>query len=198
MGHLHALWHVALEQAEDGDLSRWSDEEIAEAADYPGDAPQCVKLLQDHGWLDGKLIHDWVDYAGFFLTRKYSTRNRERLVEIWQMHGRVYGDPVKRAEGEQQVKGERKVGEQKANLPNLTVPNQPNLTNQGEERAPARELNGAETVKLDRELQRVCRRIDEINGSVDSHQTLEPFLRAERKMLKERREVLRKMLGVVC
>jgi hypothetical protein len=67
MGHLHSLWHVALEQAEDGDLSSWSDEFIADSAQYPADAPQFVRLLQNHGWLDGKLLHDWLDYAGRYL-----------------------------------------------------------------------------------------------------------------------------------
>jgi hypothetical protein len=91
IGHLHLLWHAALEQAEDGDLTRWSDEFIAESADYPGDAPQFVQLLQDHGWLDGRLLHDWIDYAGKFLMGKYAGGNRERLVEIWAKHGRNYG-----------------------------------------------------------------------------------------------------------
>lgn len=105
MGHLHALWHAALEQQEDGDLIGWSDEFIAESADYPGDALQFVQLLQKTGWLDGKLLHDWLDYAGMFLIKKYSTSNRGRLVEIWKKHGRVYGS------------------DQKASLPNQ--PNQP-------------------------------------------------------------------------
>jgi hypothetical protein len=119
IGHLHALWHAALEQAEDGDLSSWSDEFIAESADYPGDAPQFVRLLQKHRWLDGKVIHDWVDYAGLFLSRKYSTSNRDRLVEIWAKHGREYG-----------ANGKRTVSEQLPLAPNL--PNQPTNINQQE------------------------------------------------------------------
>jgi hypothetical protein len=118
MGHLHALWHAAMEQREDGDMSEWSDEFIAETSDYPGDAPQFVRLLQKHGWLDGKLIHDWVDYAGLFLTRKYSSTEsgRTKLKAIWCKHGRVYGD----------ANGTRTVREQSASLPNQpTVPNLP-------------------------------------------------------------------------
>jgi hypothetical protein len=92
IGHLHLLWHAALEQAEDGDLTRWTDEFIAEAADFPGDAPQFVQLLQDHGWLEkNRLLHDWIDYAGKFLMGKYAKDHRDRLVEIWAKHGRVYG-----------------------------------------------------------------------------------------------------------
>lgn len=91
MGHLHALWHVALEQQEDGDLSSWSDELIAEASSFSGDAAQYVSLLQHHRWLDGKLLHDWLDYAGNYLARKYHNSNRAHLKRVWLKHGKHYG-----------------------------------------------------------------------------------------------------------
>lgn len=90
MGHLHALWHAALEQSEDGDLSHWSDETIADYSDYPGDAPQYVRLLQKHGWLDGKILHDWLDYAGRYLESKYRVSNPDRLRKIWAKFGREF------------------------------------------------------------------------------------------------------------
>lgn len=119
MGHLHALWHVALEQQEDGDLSSWSDESIAEYSDFPGDAPQYVRLLQKYRWLDGKIIHDWLDYAGRFLMKKYSTSGRERLVDIWFKYGRIYGSGVV-------ANSKRPNSDPKESLPYPTLPNQPN------------------------------------------------------------------------
>lgn len=113
MGHLHALWHAALEQQENGDLSSWTDEFIAESAQYQSDAPQFVRLLQKYGFLDGKIIHDWLNYTGLYLTKKYSTNDREKLAQIWVLHGKVYGT----------VNEKRTNSEQKANLPNLTKPN---------------------------------------------------------------------------
>jgi len=89
MGHLHSLWHAALEQQEDGDLSLWSDEFIAQMADFPGDAPQFVRLLQKHNWLEGKLLHDWLDYAGKYLTAKYRTANPKKLRQILLKHKSV-------------------------------------------------------------------------------------------------------------
>lgn len=87
LGHLHALWHAALDQAEDGDLSSWSDEFIAESADYPmDDASRFVSLLRSHGWLDGKLLHDWLDYAGRYLQRKYGTSHPEKLEAMRNKH----------------------------------------------------------------------------------------------------------------
>ena len=97
LGHLHALWHAALEQQEDGDLSKWSDTFIANAASFTGDAPRFVSLLEKHGWLDdGRLLHDWLDYAGRYLRRKYerSAAGKLRLTEIWKRHSRIYGEDV--------------------------------------------------------------------------------------------------------
>lgn len=115
MGHLHALWHAALEQQDDGDLSEWTDELIAELSDYPGDAPQYVRLLQDTGFLGyrdpktkvllpgtERMIHDWLVHTGRFLTSRYSTSNRDRLVAIYAKHGLVYGSET-RASGKREV-----------------------------------------------------------------------------------------------
>lgn len=111
LGHLHSLWHNALEQQEDGDLSSWSDELIAELSEFTGDAPQYVRLLQKHKWLEEKLIHDWLDYAGKYLTSKYRTSNPKRLKEIYKKHKTALSltkDRLKSA--------------------HLTLPNLPNLT----------------------------------------------------------------------
>lgn len=92
LGHLHALWHVALEQAEDGDLSHWTDEFIADSACFSGDPHKFVQLLQKHKWLDGRIIHDWMDYAGRYLDAKYRTSNPERLKGIIEKHEKVKSD----------------------------------------------------------------------------------------------------------
>lgn len=127
LGHFHALWHAALEQQEDGDLSSWSDELIAELAAYHGNAPQFVSLLQQSGWLDGKIIHDWWDYAGRYLTKKYQTSNPDRLKAI--------RDNLERAGKSIGYKSKIELESLKSPLrvptespPNLTyLPNQPNL-----------------------------------------------------------------------
>lgn len=124
MGHLHALWHAALEQQEDGDLSSWSDEFIAEQSDFPGDAPQYVRLLQEHGFLDGRLLHDWLDYAGRYLIKRYGSKRKDRLFEIWAKHGRVYGEDPEGAKGDQGETKRRPKRDPKETLPNQ--PHQPN------------------------------------------------------------------------
>jgi len=86
MGHLHALWHAILEQQEDGNLAEWPDEMIASAAAFKGDPHLFVTELQSKKWLDGKIVHDWLDYAGRYLTNKYRTANPRRLKAILRLH----------------------------------------------------------------------------------------------------------------
>jgi len=124
MGHLHALWHAALEQQEDGDLSSWSDELIAELASYPGDAPQFVRLLQQHKWLDGKIIHDWLDCAGKYLHSKYRNSNPRKLKDIYKKHKSVLRPSKDRLKTDRLPRLPR--------LPDLTLPNQQDLTKEKE------------------------------------------------------------------
>lgn len=126
LGHFHALWHAALEQQEDGDLSSWTDDLIAEYSCYEGDAAKYVSLLDQFGWLDGRLLHDWLDYAGLYLTKKYSTSNRAKLIAIWKKHGQVYGSQDQPLVNKQRINSERIVS-----LPNQPLPtnlNQPTKT----------------------------------------------------------------------
>jgi len=118
MGHFHSLWHIALEQQEDGDLTSWSDDFIAESSAFDGESNQWVSLLRQFGWLDGNLIHDWLDYAGGYLAAKYHNSNHERLVKIWAKHGRQYGS--RRQEG---GKKEALSIADNLTLPDLTLPN---------------------------------------------------------------------------
>lgn len=111
IGHLHALWHTALEQAEDGDLSSWDDAFIAAAASWEGDPTLFCKALRAYGWVDGHIIHDWLDYAGRYLESKYRTSNPLYLRQIHKKHKTVY----------------RRSKVTPPNLPNQ--PTKPNLTN---------------------------------------------------------------------
>lgn len=129
VGHLHVLWHTILEQQEDGDLSAWPESLIAQAAGWKGDAAHFVSALRQAGWLDDHLVHDWIEYTGLFLTRKYSSGNVERLKAIWAKHGYKYGKG-KGKYAKHHANSQRTGSEHKAKLPNLT---QPNLTQPDEE-----------------------------------------------------------------
>ena len=114
IGHLHALWHTILEQQEDGNLSEWPDAMIAQAAAYSGDATAFVLALQSRKMLDGKIVHDWMDYAGRYLQVKYRTSNPLRLLKIQKLHKSVR-------------KTDSSLSKVRLKTDNLTLPNQPNL-----------------------------------------------------------------------
>ena len=137
MGHLHSLWHTALEQQEDGDLASWSDCFVADSSDFPGDGPRWVRLLQKYGFLDGKLIHDWLDYAGPYLRNKYggggNLNGKLKLEAIWAKHGRVYGATHQRPPSD----------------PQATLPNLPYLTRDNQTNKPNKTYNSGDSSELD-------------------------------------------------
>jgi len=84
IGHLHCLWWWALDYADDGDLSRYDKEDIADAAMWDvEDADTFVEAMSDAGLLDntgnGYVLHDWDDYAGKLIERREANRERQRL-----------------------------------------------------------------------------------------------------------------------
>lgn len=74
------LWLWTLEVAPQGDLSEFTDEEIAEAAGWGRkDRRSFVTALIGAGFLDPDYrIHDWDDYAGALLLRREHDRLRKR------------------------------------------------------------------------------------------------------------------------
>lgn len=121
LGFLGSFWGEVIELAEDGDVSGWTPEYVAELTGLtcsPAKVWECMGL---YGWLDlvgdRVLVHDWIDTAGLYLTRKYSTSNKPLLCEIWSKYGKVYGDSERIANG--------KRTNSEPTLPNQTLPNQP-------------------------------------------------------------------------
>ena len=79
IGHLHLLWWWALDYAEEGDLSKFTGEEIAEACLWEGQPPKLKAALGASGFVNGDgTIHDWNDYAGRLLERRRANAQRMR------------------------------------------------------------------------------------------------------------------------
>ena len=83
IGHLHMFWWWALDYAQDGDISNCDPEDIAIAADWPGDASEFFDALVSVGFIDrhedGKTtIHDWYDYAGKLIEKRAADAERKR------------------------------------------------------------------------------------------------------------------------
>ena len=80
MGHLHLLWHWALDYADTGDLTDHDDEDIALGAMWEGEPADFVQVLTDVGFLESdRQLHDWMDYAGR-LVRDRIRKREERAV----------------------------------------------------------------------------------------------------------------------
>lgn len=62
---LLALWCYAAENHKDGSLAGLTDDQIEEAAEWPGPRGALVEALRDIGWLDGSELHDWADEQPF-------------------------------------------------------------------------------------------------------------------------------------
>lgn len=90
IGHLHCLWWWALDYAQDGNLSAFAPEDIAEAAEWEGVPQDFIRALLEAArigdkpglleYLDGALcIHDWWDYAGKLIDKRKADAERKRV-----------------------------------------------------------------------------------------------------------------------
>lgn len=79
VGYLHFLWWWAYDYAPEGDLSAFTDEDIADAVDWDGDPSAFVQALVQAGFVDeGRLIHDWGEFAQKWIERRRADRERKR------------------------------------------------------------------------------------------------------------------------
>lgn len=72
VGLLEAVWLFCMTNAQDGGIGRHSNEDIAAAIEWDGDADQLIKNLVDTGWLDRHpevrlCVHDWDQHAPNFI-----------------------------------------------------------------------------------------------------------------------------------
>jgi hypothetical protein len=86
IGHLHLLWWWAFDYAQDGDLSRYQPEDIADAALWEGSASLFLSALLDAGFLDQPdghpCIHDWNKHGGKLLAKRRSDADRKRSTGV--------------------------------------------------------------------------------------------------------------------
>ena len=79
VGLLLFLWWWAYDYAPDGDLSGFSDDDIADGIDWAGAPDALLAALCEAGWLDvARRVHDWDDYAGRWFERRRADAERKR------------------------------------------------------------------------------------------------------------------------
>lgn len=82
-GLLELLWMLTTQFAsEDGDIGRFSNQEIADYCDYEGDADSLVTALVDCKWLDRDAdslqVHDWLDHRPSFIDDRIRIRESRK------------------------------------------------------------------------------------------------------------------------
>lgn len=117
IGYLHLLWWWALDFAQDGDISSYDAEDIADALLWDGDGNDLVNALCGAGFIDRDednntmYIHDWGDYAGRLIDKREANKTRMRTARA---------QLVQRTCNAQQRTDDTRAG---ATVPNSTVPN---------------------------------------------------------------------------
>lgn len=87
IGHLHALWWWALDNADTfGSLGDVTDLELAIAAGWPEkQAERFARALTEAGWLivvkDDRTLHDWYDYAGKLSDQRWLRKDSNRKAQ---------------------------------------------------------------------------------------------------------------------
>jgi hypothetical protein len=113
IGHLHCLWWWCIDYAQDGDLSQFSEHQIAMAAGWEKDPKELVRALTEVGFMEnGTRIHDWLDFCGDLVKKRieYKNSKKKRSKKI----SRFLGDSQRKPENSQRT------------VPYPTVPNQTN------------------------------------------------------------------------
>ncbi|MCL6445685.1 MAG: hypothetical protein K6T83_19920 [Alicyclobacillus sp.] len=88
IGRIHLLWWWCVDYAADGDLTKYSYEDLADAMMWNGEPEIIINALAESGWLDrdGDVlrVHEWEHYTGRLIAirereaqRKRETRQRE-------------------------------------------------------------------------------------------------------------------------
>ena len=87
VGHLHYLWWWAMDFAQDGDVTDFDGEEIAEAALWDGEPCDFFSALTECGFVDrvqcpvnGEMyiLHDWESYAGKLVAHRKANANKQK------------------------------------------------------------------------------------------------------------------------
>lgn len=79
VGLVVSLWTWALNNSENGDLSKYPSNAIARACAWDKKPEKLIEVLKSSGFLDENMcLHDWQDYAGKLLDKREANARRNR------------------------------------------------------------------------------------------------------------------------
>lgn len=87
VGHLFLFWWWVLDYADDGNLSKYDAYDIADAAQWDGDAEEFLNAMincgsgDGHGFIEryetSMCVHDWETYSGRLVEKREKNRQRQ-------------------------------------------------------------------------------------------------------------------------
>lgn len=167
IGLLHCLWWWTLDYADDGDLSRFDEHDIADGVDWDGDAAHLVKALTCCGFIDSdRHIHDWEDFAGRIKARREQSKDRQRRFRERGGSAPDSGNGVTSHESNADVTRDSRVSNGSTNQPDQ--PDQPDRTQ------PTRARGRAKSAGADSESPSPVPKPNRSAEFVDAVKALEP------------------------
>ncbi len=126
LGSLACLWSSVFNESPGGDVSRWSDEEIAFAAEWHGDPAAFVAALRAGRWIDADgRIHDWCEWGGYlFRVRKTRAEQKAAERERRKAQAQQYQEDREKDGGVSRDMSSDVVAKSGTTKPNGTEPNQ--------------------------------------------------------------------------
>jgi len=84
VGILETIWLLCADCCDEGNIGKFSDEEIADYLEWDGDVSDLVRALSDSGWTDSDkngrpVIHDWIDHCPEYIRDRIRKRNARSI-----------------------------------------------------------------------------------------------------------------------
>lgn len=122
VGLLESLWIGVAKNCPEGDVGRFSNEEIAIMVDWEGCPEQLVEALVECGWLDASeehrlIVHDWAEHCPTYVRGGLAKQRKEPI-------GASYRCNLNRSEVEPIGEPKATSSEVASTIPSLTKPNQ--------------------------------------------------------------------------
>jgi hypothetical protein len=98
VGILESVWMLASQFTDDGDITRFTAQQICDYAGFEGDAESLIGKMIESKWLDsvdGRLrVHDFLDHAPAFIYERIKKRNQRRATQSSNVPSIVPVSPV--------------------------------------------------------------------------------------------------------
>jgi hypothetical protein len=121
VGLLESLWIGVAKNCPEGDVGRFSNEEIAIMVDWEGDADQLIEALIECGWIDSSdqyrlVVHDWHEHCPTYVRGGLAKQKKEPI-------GTSYRYNLNKTEVQPIGSPKATASEVPSTIPSLTKPN---------------------------------------------------------------------------